>query len=398
MARRVGTRGGGKLRKHWCALMVLALVSVMPHPAGGSEMSGSTGGGPPSLPRAAWTSVREEPTRVLSVAPFGDDTASGSVKAPFATLSRAFRALRPGDLLLVRGGTYDEDVAYPPIRRGRPDAAIRVEAYPDEQPILRGVLWLSDPSHWHFAGLQVEWSERNDPDDHMVKMVGGEGWSLTRSELYGARSYAALLVAAQPGSHSAQRWTVADNCIHSTAPTNRENQDHLIYVNSGPEAHGVIEGNVLFGAPNGSGIKVGSAGPDDPGTSHVVIRYNTIAGTSQGILVSWRASEVLIHHNVLAWSGQVHLRGYQLDGNRQWYAHNLFDSSARRDWSDAPRFGAIKDVGGNDSKSRMGFQGPYHCAGYELRNAHAGHSVVPRKRRTFTWPLAPIDQPSAPLR
>src|SRR5688572_18818411 len=60
----------------------------------------------------------------------GDDAHDGSQQAPWKTLRRALRRLKPGDMLSLRGGTYYERVAL--TRSGEPDRPITISSYPGE--------------------------------------------------------------------------------------------------------------------------------------------------------------------------------------------------------------------------------------------------------------------------
>ena len=43
---------------------------------------------------------------VYYVAPTGKDTDPGSIRMPFATIQKAQQAVKPGDTVYIRGGTY----------------------------------------------------------------------------------------------------------------------------------------------------------------------------------------------------------------------------------------------------------------------------------------------------
>lgn len=106
--------------------------------------------------------------RTLYVAPAGDDENDGTRSAPFRTLERATLALKPGDTLLVRGGTYEQNLviaASAGHASGEPGRSIAVRAFPGEHPVLkaqatgtRTALQIGpDPrlSHWIFDGIAI---------------------------------------------------------------------------------------------------------------------------------------------------------------------------------------------------------------------------------------------------
>lgn len=320
VGRRVGT---GRLRL--LGIVLVALVGVGGWVAGPwSDRGGDRGG------------RGDAPPRQLAVSPSGSDSGDGSAEQPFKTLSHALAVLRPGDSLSVHGGTYVENVR-PQIAAGRPDAPIRVSAAPGERPVLRGLLWLHDPSYWSIDGLNVEWKDGNGGTSHMVTFEGGTGWSLTGSELSGSRSYSALLVAADPDGQPPRDWTIAGNCIHDTAGTHSDNQDHLIYVNTGlARTTGLIERNLLFNAENGNGVKLGGTTENEP-VRDVTVRYNTINRTSQSVMVTGTSTEVVIDHNLMTGatlSGRTHLRGYIDHGAQVQVSNNVFYDQNLFIWSD----------------------------------------------------------------
>jgi hypothetical protein len=276
----------------------------------------------------------------------GSDGASGSQSSPWRTLKHALAALQPGDTLLVRGGTYLERVTGIGIHPGTAGSPIVVAAYPGERPILQGLLWLTNPSYWTFDGLNVTWdSATGSSSEHMIKLTNGVGWTFKNAEVWGAHSFAGMLVA---GTVSGQpsNWRVANCCFHDTYPSNSTNQDHLIYANTGLSAGpGIIERNVMYNAVNGEGVKL--AGPNSGGgTVNVTVRYNTIFNTSQSILIAWQSHDNQVVHNLLYQTNPNNgcIRGYQLTGSNNVASNNAGGGAAglfRNDGS------GVRDGGGN---------------------------------------------------
>lgn len=91
--------------------------------------------------RTACRSVIEtvEPRVLLStyfVSTTGSDWAAGTLRAPFRTIQHAANLVRPGDTVLIRGGTYHETVT--PARSGTPGAPITFAAYNGENVTIDG--------------------------------------------------------------------------------------------------------------------------------------------------------------------------------------------------------------------------------------------------------------------
>jgi hypothetical protein len=266
------------------------------------------------------------------VATDGDDTGTGTQQAPYRTVAHGLSALRPGETLFIRGGTYRERITDVELRPGRSDALIQVRPYVGEQVTIQGLLWLRRPSYWSIEGLRVLWDDGNAADEHMVKITGGEHWSVTSIEAAGAKSYAGVLVVEDPDrpEHPAH-WRLANSCVHDTAASNNRNQDHLVYVNTGIDSGpGVVEGNLLYGAPNGAGIKLGGPDPDDGGAARITARFNSIVETEQSIMLVWRSTKVRIERNLFVGTGRGYaaVRGFELAHGDNVVADNLaFDTA-----------------------------------------------------------------------
>ena len=70
------------------------------------------------------------------VAPNGDDNNSGAEQQPFRTIQYAIDLSEPGDTIVVREGTYVEEVSL--TKSGIEENPISLVAYPNEKPIIDG--------------------------------------------------------------------------------------------------------------------------------------------------------------------------------------------------------------------------------------------------------------------
>lgn len=277
--------------------------------------------GVPALSGSAWAAG----TRYVS--PTGSDANPGSATAPYRTLAKGLTSVQPGETLVVRGGTYAERIMSPSIKAATASARTKVVAAPGERPVVEGLLWLSGASYWDISGINVTWSSRNSGNEHMVKLTGGTGWTFTDAEVWGARSYAAILVAG-----SASQWTVARNYVHDTAATNGTNQDHLIYANSGTGG-GTIERNVLVGSPNGRAVKVGPPAATSGIVENIVIRYNTMVDNlgPSNVQLAWGTSRVSTYRNLMVKPGSNRsaVTAYQLTGTGNVVSDNAYWNAVR---------------------------------------------------------------------
>lgn len=126
----------------------------------------------------------------------GLDSNSGtSISAPFKTFSKALTVLRAGDTLEVRGGDYTENINVS-LSPGTETSRITVKNYGQERPVVKGLVRLT-MNYWTWNGINFTWNS-GTYQDHMVKLSGGRGWILENCEVWGAYSYANILVASTP--------------------------------------------------------------------------------------------------------------------------------------------------------------------------------------------------------
>lgn len=299
--------------------------------------------------------------RTFYVAPGGSDAGPGSRRRPFRTLARALRRLRYGQRLYVRGGRYRERVKIK-VAPGRRRARVLVTNFPGERPVLRGQLWIGDPSYWTIRGLDVAWAAGN-PNEPLVRIFGGTGWKLTRSEISGARSTSGLQIDDGPRNNLG-RWAVQRNCIHDTFATNGPNQDHNLYVadmSASPSPRGIISRNILFNAENGRGIKLGPGGATG-GAINVEVRFNTIYNSSQNVSLSRDTSRVRIERNILVKARESNITGFMLRGSGNFVRRNIGHAAPTfLDRTGAP--GSLVDGGGNLRSKRPRFDS-IGCSGF----------------------------------
>lgn len=319
--------------------------------------------------------------RSFYVAPNGSNTGSGSIDDPWHGIQFGMQQLRAGDTLYLRGGTYVERIGSgKEYAKGTPTSRITVRNHPGESPVIRGGMTLTKGGvhYWTFSGLEFTWDAATlGANAALVRLVDGVGWEITNTTIHGNRSYAALRVMAEtPGL--ATDWAIRDSCIHTTVPTNDDNNDHNIYVGAGNSVapgSGVIERNVVYGAPNGSNIKLAAGSAELPGTSGVVVRNNVLADAPQNVLVAWKSHDNLIERNLMirqdngTWSQPWYpnIRGLELSGsgNRALVNGGYGADSVISNHNDSPQ--PIADLGGN---VRLGseFAAPRTC---DALRAHA---------------------------
>jgi len=280
-------------------------------------------------------------------APDGGD---GTQVNPFNEIEQGMRRVQGGQTLLVGGGDYREfaKVVGTDLAEGTAIAPVRVQAAAGERPVIHGALELRNPVHWDISGINVTWDEdvvrdairdgeiaASEPKKHhMVKLNGGAHWTFRDAEIWGAESFAALVIDVGSNDPNDPRepidWTLSGLYVHDTFRSNGTNQDHLLYINGGGGG-GLIKGNVLVNSENGRAIKVGTVNDiRDPRIRDVHICYNTMVDNQgpSNIQLSYKVSDVLVTRNVLVDTGtRYNVSAFKLNGANNVVAENLaYDS------------------------------------------------------------------------
>lgn len=295
--------------------------------AGGASSSGSASSSSSGIGGSsnAETCAADGSDKGFYLSTTGSDNGAGTKADPWRSFSYALKALKPGDTLCVSGGTYKERVQVGVVTPGTAAAPVRVLSIAGERPIIQGLLWVKGTDHWHFHGINVTWDAANAHDEHMVKFTDGTNWEFADAEVWGAESFAGILVAGAPSA-----WALRRLYVHDTADINvtghSVNQDHLIYVNAGIGG-GVIERSILVGSPNGRAVKIGPSACGNGPIANVVLRYNTMVDNlgPSNIQFSCESHDNLAEWNLLVrpQAGRANITGYQLIGANNTAKNNL---------------------------------------------------------------------------
>jgi hypothetical protein len=265
------------------------------------------------------------PVEGLYVSPDGQDDWPGTEEQPWRTLRHALPALEAGQVLYVRGGVYREQLVKLNLNQGRPASRIVVQAYEGEQPVVRGLVWLREPSYWTVDGIDVTWDKGLDTDaQHMVKLTGGVGWTWQGSEIWGAQAGANVLIAGRGADRPAD-WSFTENCVHDVSPSSRVQRGSNIAVGAMDRAGpGSITRNVVFGSEAARNIALGVSRAGSDGPTDVTVAYNTLYGARVAVSLSGDTSGSIVEGNLLGGpSSGALVRASQLTG-----AENLVRENA----------------------------------------------------------------------
>jgi hypothetical protein len=238
--------------------------------------------------------------RTLYVATSGDDRASGtSIDAPWRLMETAIRRARPGDTILVRGGTYKEVVGWGAVK-GSSTSPIRLQGYPDERVVIQGILQLTGADHWIVQRINVTKDPARVRSEFLVKFDGGTGWQFLDAEVWGNTGVSNIMVNSSGSYGIPKDWRIAGNCVHDNdARGDAAMTDHNIYVYPGlVSGPGMIERNIFFNAENGAHVKL--AGPNSStGSAYVTVRYNTMVRGAAGVVVGYATHHSKLYRNLV---------------------------------------------------------------------------------------------------
>lgn len=243
--------------------------------------------------------------------PYQDACPEPTASSPLRTVQAAVRSAHAGDVIVLRTGTYAEAVGWG-ITRGTSSRPIVLQAAPGERVQINGTLIMSSPDYWTIQGIRFVYNSGVQKNGQaVVLMSGGVGWQFRNNEVTGSTGVANLLVNATTATGTATQlraaaprdYQIAGNCIHDNRATGTQGTDHNIYLMSSIySTGGVIERNLIAGAPRGSNIKAAGSTPSTASGSprNVSIRYNTMLAAASGLTIGLQAQAIESQYNVIA--------------------------------------------------------------------------------------------------
>lgn len=257
---------------------------------------------------------------------------------PLRTVKLAIRTAQPGDVIVVRAGTYTEVVGYG-ARGASASRPIVMQAMPGERVIVSGGLLLKGADYWTVYGMRFAYNAKINTNQSVVGISGGTGWRLLNNEVRGSLGVANLLVNSEKPTSTAlsarqsaapNDFLIRGNVIHTQSGTGTHGQYHNIYLMSTIySSGGVIERNLFGYAPRGAHIKAAaaSASTADQSPRNVLIRYNTMLHAASGVTIGLKATGIVVERNIIAYG----LNETQYDGGVKTYQLESPGSNAVRD-------------------------------------------------------------------
>jgi hypothetical protein len=259
---------------------------------------------PPTTALAAGRTLYVSTTGV-DLMPNGWEVPPNSIDTPWRTITMAIRRAKPGDTIVVRGGTYQEVAGWGAVK-GTATAPIRLQNATGERVVIKGILALKGADYWIVRGINVTRDPARARSEFLVQFVGGVGWQFLDAEVWGSIGVSNLMITGSSTYGLPKSFRVAGNCIHdNNASGDKAMTDHNIYVypgyTSGP---GLIERNILYNAHNGANIK--AAGPTSSlGAAYLTIRYNTMLRAAAGVVLGYGTHHTKLQRNLVGspWGG-----------------------------------------------------------------------------------------------
>jgi hypothetical protein len=244
------------------------------------------------------------------VATTGSNANPGTESRPWRSIQHALEQAQPGDLVLVRGGTYSGAVGAGPDRgdgvgpsvyaspQGAPGAPITIQPYPNEQAIIVGFVSFPRAAWFRMSGMVIDGA--NAP-------AGAQGVSLGNTSS-GAPSHVELsyneIRNFQPQGSNAQgilHYSGTDTALVGNRIHHIGTQtffDHGIYMKAGRRV--VVANNVISDITGGYGLHIWGDFDDSWVINNTV--YNSAASgfTIGGNAERGRPDRVVTANNIFA--------------------------------------------------------------------------------------------------
>lgn len=262
------------------------------------------------------------------VAPVGNGQnelgGSGTLNAPYHSIKRAIQYLKPGDTLIIRGGTYHEMIDLY-NKNGSSDSWFTIKAYPGESVVFDGRNSLDEGiifnncSYWRIEGIEFtryigaalyikDKCHHFDLNNLLIHDLNGP---------LGTNSGTEGIMGEKDSSYV----TVRNSEIYNVGLAQKKQTDHGIYVGYG--AHNwTFDSNIIH---NNSGAAIQMMGEPN-GTSYSTVTNNYLYDNLQwGLVMGSHATGNIVENN--KFFGNYDCDVYLLDsayGNT--FKNNIFGS------------------------------------------------------------------------
>jgi len=234
-------------------------------------------------------------------------------RQPLRTVKIAVQVAGPGDVIVVRGGSYSEAIGYG-ARKGTSAKRITLQSAVGETVVLKGTLILKSPDYWTVRGIQFEYyAPIQKTGQAVVLIAGGTNWRFENNKVSGSEGVANMIIrtgdlaakstTAQKKAAAPRNFNVYGNCIIDNRGDDKRGTDHNVYVMSSIySTNGTIERNFMAGAPRGANIKAAASSVANTTDSprNLKIQYNTLLQGASGVTIGLKARNIALSKNIIA--------------------------------------------------------------------------------------------------
>jgi len=289
---------------------------------------------------------------IYYVSPTGSDGNSGSQNSPWATVEYAARKGKPGDTILVRGGTYQEREVWLRAKFGHGGAQgklLTIKAYPNEIPVFVNNRrpFIIECDYIRIEGLHFKNGKSIGVWGNTVQIVNntftgsGYGWAAINA---GGTN---ILLEGNKCDINGNTVGTQGHCYYISHGSNITIRNNVARGMTGYGIHVfdqrrsgdppgferliknvIIEGNVLSHSEQRSGIVL--AAYDHARIEGVIIRNNVVFDNpDSGIFIPGIVSNVKVYNNTLFGNGETALLIYGKTGDvtNVEIKNNIFDLS-----------------------------------------------------------------------
>jgi len=295
-------------------LAIVVALAVREFPSGAETSdSANVSARVPHLPKA----LRRSTGRAYVVSTRGSDSNPGTTGRPFRSIQAALDRVRPGQRVLVRRGTYRENLEL--THSGTARKPITIRSFPGERAVLlpgggarcNDVLQLSDVSYVRVEGFRIQGANGCDNNTNVYVAGNSRHIEVSHNDIRNGQDHGLFT---DPGTFDVQ---VLANRVHDNGTVGSGNKDHALYMEG---TRHLVANNLIYDHPYGHAVQI------YPSAKGTIITNNTIVNTSftdgyraAGVIVGGdgqgdTADDIFIANNIVAWN-DLGLYGYYEDGS-----------------------------------------------------------------------------------
>jgi poly(beta-D-mannuronate) C5 epimerase len=312
------------------------------------------------------------PENAWFVAPNGNDTFSGTIKAPLRTISAAIDRAPSGTTILIRAGVYRESLG----SRNKP---LILQPYPHEKVWIKGSVeatnWVADPHGWRIDNWQPRFEQTSyDPGE-----ITAEHPLAGKPEM--------VFVDGRPLQQVRRLNALQQGCFYV------DNEKHALFIADDPhqkrieatkfghalELYRGASGSIIrgLGFAHYANVKHEGAVRALDGASDILFENNTFADNAGSPLLIYNCRNVILRNNTFLRAGYQGLSAWKTVGltieTNQFVANNYEHFATDGDYGGAA---GAKIFASSDVSARKNEFSANHCTGLWFDGSCHGCKVI----------------------